>query len=261
MKRTKLCPDLSQYPAEFLPLLEGTPLYDSSCSSEARVIFLDRGGGYYLKSALKGTLKHEAEMTRYFHSKGLATEVLSYLSGDLDWLLTRRVEGEDCTCPEYLQNPERLCDTLAALLRQLHDTPYGGCPVSDRMKAYRETAEANYRAGRYDADLFPDNWGFRSAEEAWKTVEEYGMLLKNDTLIHGDYCLPNVLLNHWQFSGLIDLGNGGVGDRHIDLFWGAWTLNFNLKTDRYRQRFFDAYGRENVDFELLRAVAAFEVFG
>ncbi len=38
--------------------------------------------------------------------------------------------------------------------------------------------------------------------------------------------------------GFIDLGNGGVGDRHIDLFWGAWTLFYNLKTDRHTERFF-----------------------
>jgi kanamycin kinase len=45
------------------------------------------------------------------------------------------------------------------------------------------------------------------------------------------------------------------------LFWGAWTLFFNLKTDQYRQRFIDCYGRDKVDDELLRVVAACEVFG
>ena len=52
----------------------------------------------------------------------------------------------------------------------------------------------------------------------------------------------------------------GVGDRHVDIFWGRWTLNFNLKTDAYCNRFLDAYGRENIEPELLRTVAACEVF-
>jgi kanamycin kinase len=51
-----------------------------------------------------------------------------------------------------------------------------------------------------------------------------------------------------------------VGDRHIDLFWGAQTFLFNLKTDRYRERFFDAYGRDKIDPERLRLVGACEVF-
>ena len=92
-------------------------------------------------------------------------------------------------------------------------------------------------------------------------VEKYSHLLKTDTLLHGDYCLPNILLNNWNFSGFIDLGNGGVGDRHIDLFWGAWTLFFNLKTDRYRDRFLDAYGREDVEEDMFPIIAACEVFG
>ena len=64
-----------------------------------------------------------------------------------------------------------------------------------------------------------------------------------------------------SFSGFIDLGGGGVGDRHIDIFWGAWTLNFNLKTDRYRERFYDAYGRDRIDEELVRLVSVIEMFG
>ena len=84
--------------------------------------------------------------------------------------------------------------------------------------------------------------------------------MKNDTLLHGDYCLPNILLDDWKFSGFIDLDSGGVGDRHIDLFWGAWTLRFNLHTDAWCDRFLDAYGRDRIEPEILRAIAAFEVF-
>ncbi|MFK5291701.1 aminoglycoside 3'-phosphotransferase, partial [Lactococcus lactis] len=53
----------------------------------------------------------------------------------------------------------------------------------------------------------------------------------------------------------------GVGDRHIDLFWGAWTLNFNIGTDQYRDRFFDAYGRDRIDVDRLKLVGCCEVFG
>ena len=60
---------------------------------------------------------------------------------------------------------------------------------------------------------------------------------------------------------MIDVGCGGVGDRHIDLFWGVWTLAYNLKTDRYGERFLDAYGRDGVDVSLLHVIAAAEAFG
>lgn len=261
MNRVLIRPDLHSIPNVFHPLLEGTVVYDSSCSPEAKVLFLDRDGGFYLKSAPAGSLETEAALTRYFHSKGLAAEVIAYERLEQDWLLTRRVPGEDCTHFQYLAQPERLCDTLGEKLRQLHETDYAGCPVMDRMVSYRALAKENYRTGNFDDSAFPDSFGYRTPEEAWDTVCREGYLLRSDTLIHGDYCLPNVMLDDWRFAGFIDLGNGGVGDRHIDLFWGIWSLGFNLKTDRYRDRFLDAYGRDRVEAEKLRIVAAYEVFG
>ena len=264
MKRTLLSIDTNDFPSEYRPLLTGAPVYDSSCSPAARVYYIDRDGGYYLKTqpVAKGSLRLEAEKGRFFFEKGLGAEVLSYTTvGESDWLLTRRVVGEDCTHAEYLSQPERLVELWAEILRRLHDLPIEGCPAPDYLGKYLALAEENYRTGNYDKSQFPDSFGYTCAEEAWGVLSEGKHLLKADTLIHGDYCLPNVLLDGWRFSGFIDLGNSGVADRHIDLFWGAWTLGFNLHTDMYRGRFFDAYGRDKVDEDLIRVVAAAEVFG
>ena len=217
MKRTLIHPKLSEFPEQFHPLLSGVPVYDSSCSPDARVWFLDQEEGFYLKSAPAGTLEQEAKMTAYCHSKGLATEVLSYHRDTRDWLLTRAVAGEDCLFPAYLEDPKRLSETLGTLLRQLHSLDIADCPV-DRTASYIADARRMYESGRYDASLYPDNWGYRCPEDAWAVIEREHHRLKRDVLLHGDYCLPNVMLNNWNFSGFIDLGHGGIGDRHIDLF-------------------------------------------
>ena len=261
MKRTKIEIDLRNFPQELHSYFERARVFDSSCSKEAKVYFLDVGGGLYLKTAKKGGLEREAEMTAYFHKKKLAAQVVDYLSLDEDWLLTARVPGEDCTHKQYLDDPKRLCDLLASRLRELHETDFTDCPIADHTKNYLMIAEKNYMCGNYDDSLFPDNWGYKSADEAWSVLQNGKDTLKSDTLLHGDYCLPNVVLDDWNFSGFIDLGNGGVGDRHVDLFWGSWTLNFNLGTDEYRERFFDAYGRDRVNPDILRVIAAAEVFG
>lgn len=260
MKRTLIQPELSAFPDSFRPLLQGSPVYDSSCSKTARVYYLDREGGLYLKAAPKGSLAKEAAMTRFFYQKALGTEVLAYESREEDWLLTRAVPGEDCTHEMYCSDPQRLCDTTAQLLRMLHDTDPTGCPIH-RTEDYLATAQTNYREARYDSSLFPDNWGYASAEEAWLVVERNAKYLKSDTLLHGDYCLPNIMLKDWQFSGFIDLDAGGLGERHIDLFWGIWSLGFNLKTDRFRDRFLDVYGRDAVNEDMFPIISAFEVFG
>ena len=261
MRRTLIKPDLNTIPSVFHPLFHGAAVYDSSCSKTARVYFIDKDGGYYLKASPKGSLGREAELTRFFHSKKLAAEVLAYETLDEDWLLTTRVPGEDCTLKAYRAEPERLCDTIAEILSSLHSMDIAGCPVTDHTKHYLETARKNYEANNYDINHFPDNWGFTTPKDAWKTVEECGHLLKTDTLLHGDYCLPNIMLDNWRFSGFIDLDHAGVGDRHVDLFWAAWSLNFNLKTNMYRDRLLDAYGRSRIDPDMFRVVAAVEVFG
>ena len=241
-------------------------LFDSSCSPEARVYFLKGEGrkseSFYLKRANAGTLSREALMTSYFHTLALGTEVVEYLTEDgFDWMLTRAVHGEDCTHTDYLSNPYRLAKTTGTLLRALHEVHAEGCPAPDRISEYLTTAEANYQSANYDKSHFPDSFGYRSAEEAYSHLCEGRTLLRGDTLIHGDYCLPNIILRDWRLSAFIDVDHGGIGDRHIDLFWGAWTLGFNLGTDRFRNRFFDAYGRDAVDEEKIKIIAATEVFG
>lgn len=261
MERKPTTVEVEAFPPEIQPLLKDAKIYDSSCSPQARVYFIDKGDGFYLKRSPAGTLKKEAVLTKFFHSKGLSAEVLAYLSGQEDFLLTRRIPGEDCIYPKYLEDPRRLSELTGTLLRSLHETDVAGCPIPNRTEEYLAAAERGYREGLYEADLFPDNWGYHTVEDAWRDVQTYGPHLKTDTLLHGDYCLPNILLDDWQFSGFIDLDTGGVGDRHVDLFWGAWTLRFNLKTDAWCSRFLDAYGRDRIEPEILRAIAAFEVFG
>ncbi len=261
MRKTPLPALPDEVPQDILRFISSARVYDSSCSVEAKVYFLDKGDGYYLKCADKGTLEKEARMTAYFHAKGLGAEVLHYVSRDRDWLLTAALPGEDCTQWEYLRDPRRLCDTLACELRRLHEIDPSGCPVPDRTADYLAGAERSYRAGKFDPALLPDGLGYSSAEEAHAVLEAGKAALQSRVLLHGDYCLPNVILRHWKLSGFIDVGCGGVGDRHIDLFWGLWSLGFNLKTDRYRARFLDAYGRDRADESLLRVVAAAEVFG
>ena len=241
--------------------MSGARIYDSSCSNEARVYFIDKECGYYLKRSAKGTLLREAEMDGFFNSIGMGAAVVNYISTDADLLITERVKGEDCTFGEYLSDPKRLARTTATLLRALHETRFEECPVQNRTSEYLALADKNYKSGNYDKSAFPDSFGYKSADEAWSALCEGAKDLRSDTLIHGDFCLPNIMLDDWSFSGFIDLGNSGASDRHIDLFWGAWSLWFNLKTDKYTDRFFDAYGRERIDKHLLRTVAAAEVFG
>ena len=54
-----------------------------------------------------------------------------------------------------------------------------------------------------------------------------------NTLIHGDFCLPNILVKDNKVVGFIDLADGGVGDIWYDYAWCIWSFEYNLKTKEY----------------------------
>ena len=120
----------------------------------------------------------------------------------------------------------------------------------------------NYEKGEFYAKALLPQFRISSREEAFQLIREQGHLLKTDAFIHGDACLPNFILKDADhFSCFIDLGLAGFSDRHIDLFWAVWSLNYNLHDPKYAELFLDYYGREQVDVHKLRLVAAFEAFG
>lgn len=262
MKRTRINPDINQFPDEIRHFLEGASIYDSSCSEEAKVYFIDSGIGYYLKEAECGNLKSESLMHEYFHSLGLTSAMLVYqTTDDRDYLITERVSGEDCTNSVFLEEPKKLCDTIATTLRKLHEMPVKNCPIQNRVDWYIRSVFNGYAGGKYESDLFERIWEFPSDTEAWEAARVGMTDLEQNVLMHGDYCLPNIMLDNWKFSGFVDLINAGVGDRHIDILWGIWTLKYNLGTEKYGSRFMDAYGRDVIEEEKLRCIAAMEMFG
>lgn len=249
--------DLTGFPGEILPYFQNTDIYDSSSSERAQVYYCDRG--YFVKASPKGTLEKEARMNRLFYERGLGVEVLEYLTADRDYLVTAAAQGQDLL--HYLHEPEKLCEVLADCLRELHGKAVNHVPLSAAYTHYMEAASTSAAEGYGHSWVLIDRYPITSLKEAWSIMQEYKDQLRADTLIHGDACLPNVILKDWNFSAFIDFDQAGLGDRHMDLYWALWSLRYNLKTEGYADRFLDRYGRENFDPTLLHAVAAFEFFG
>lgn len=183
-----------------------------------------RSGNLFLKIAPAGKLARAAAMQEYFHAKGLTAPLIAYDRDDrMDYLLAEAVPGKSGI--EWTDRPEWLAGRLGECVRMLHSLDARDCPVKD----------VNEQALR----LYARETGYAYEGEA--------SVLKKDALLHGDCCLPNVFFSDKGFAGFIDLGEGGLGDRHFDLYWAVWSLEYNLKTDRYTERFLDAYGRDAMD--------------
>jgi kanamycin kinase len=66
--------------------------------------------------------------------------------------------------------------------------------------------------------------------------------IPGDSLVHGDACLPNIMIGDNGLSGYIDLGDMGVGDVEVDLSAAVWSLEYNLGPG-FGLEFLKAYGR------------------
>lgn len=249
---------LLDFPEELRTYIEGATLSDSSSHSGARVLYLD--SGYYLKIDQKGRLEREARIASWFEQEGMGTPVIHYLSRDKDYLLTKEAIGHDALA--FLDQPEKICLTMAEALKKLHNLNPHNFPSENHLQTYKDRALKNYEKGEFYAKALLPQFQINSREEAFQLIQEQGYLLKTDAFIHGDACLPNFILKDADhFSCFIDLGLADFSDRHIDLFWAIWSLNYNLKDPKYAELFLDYYGRELVDVNKLRLVAAFEAFG
>ncbi len=254
MNKTLIELNINDFPQEIRPYLEGATVYDSSCSDHARVYYSDFG--FYIKVEDKGKLEVEAKAVEMFAQRHLGPEKVAYVSTDKDFLVTKEAVGEDCLLACYLEEPERLCKVLADAMNYLHSLPTKNEVQAQDGQTLATSASAGEMNPISKDESLP-------VSPCMKLYEEhgYGDKMKYDTFIHGDFCLPNIMLDDWKFSCFIDVGLAGVGDRHIDIYWALWSLNYNLKTDQYTDLFLDLYGREKVDMEILRLVAKVEKLG
>ncbi len=235
-------------------MTEGMKLYDSSCSNRARVIFCEGKERFFLKIAEEGSLRREALMGKFLAEHGLSPRVEKYFSEKgKDCLVTEALRGEDCTDARILENPKKLCELLAEALLMLHSLPIDRCPVCANydVETIRRPLKLNVK---YSACF-----GFSERELA-AALGVADTILRTDEVIHGDACLPNFIAEGESFRGFVDCGDGGRGDRHLDLFSVVWSLSFNLGTDDFREYFLDAYGREHIDRDRLTAATAMNSF-
>ena len=229
---------------------------DVSCRSNAKTYHFENG--LFLKIDDKGELKRECLMTNVFYELGFGSKVVEYVSEDKDYLLTEEVVGENLT--HLIEKPEKLCAFLAESLKKLHSISIKDIPISTRYERYLESLNGSFEGGYYDTSFLLNSKNL-TKEEAWEIMQDNKSILKCDTFIHGDACLPNLIVCGDNFKAFIDTGMAGVGDRHIDIYWALWSLEYNLKTDKYNELFKEIYGKEKIDDNKLKVIEAFEVFG
>ncbi len=152
--------------------------------------------------------------------------------GGKGYLLMSKVNGLMGCDRYYLERPDELKCLLAQTLKTLWSIDTQACPTAQSLDDDLARAANNVASGivvfeNVDKWLLADG-GFTGFESllAWLNRA------KPDTdpaLSHGDLSLPNLLFSGGRLSGLIDLGDTGVGDRWRDIAICLRSFKHNLE--------------------------------
>jgi aminoglycoside phosphotransferase len=165
------------------------------------------------------------------------------------WLLLSEAPGRMACDPAFGDGPQRVVELLAEGLRRLHGLDIADCPFDARLAQRLAQAAWEIRAGLADEEAVRAELGV-SAEEllARLTATRPAEPAADLVFTHGDYCLPNILLDAdgSHVSAYLDCGRAGVADRYQDLAIGARSVRHNLG-DEWGERFLAAYGLRPLD--------------
>ncbi|HLJ81410.1 MAG TPA: APH(3') family aminoglycoside O-phosphotransferase, partial [Ktedonobacterales bacterium] len=164
------------------------------------------------------------------------------------YLLLSEVPGIMSCDASFADDIPVLVRLLAAGLRQLHALDYSTCPLDQRLDRKLALAAENIAAGLVDEAEVDPRGHAEDAPGLLRWLMEHRPAAEDLVFTHGDYCLPNILINsaHTAISGFIDLGRAGVADRYQDLALAARSLAYNFGPG-WEPLLWQAYGLTSVD--------------
>jgi aminoglycoside 3'-phosphotransferase-2 len=117
-----------------------------------------------------------------------------------------------------------------------------------RLDRLLSMAHEHLAAGLVDEDDFDSSRAGRTASDLWDELLDRRPSAEDLVVVHGDFCLPNVVAQNDAISGFLDLGRAGIGDRYLDLALATRSLVGNGHGDAVAA-FYEAYGLADVDEE------------
>lgn len=205
--------------------------------------------GRFIKWAPAGAnlrLPEEAERLRWACAYTPVPKVLDAgtAADGSTWLLTEALPGTSAVADEAKKNPAATVRALGEGLRALHETlPVESCPFT--WSAHERVVQAEERAAAGLAD--PEQW---DPSHRHLSVKEALALIADPppvdiaVVCHGDACSPNTLVDgNGGWTGHVDLGLMGTGDRWADLAVATWSTEWNYGPG-WEGELLAAYGAE-----------------
>ncbi len=226
-------------PEELRQLLEAAHLErDAIRMSRAaiyRVSGLSQWGTAYLKveeCTEEDDLLREKQVLEWLRGRLPVPQVLYFDELDgTQFLLISEIAGLHAAAEEHFVSEAAITAMIRALargLRQVHALDFRECPFRRDLDVVLAEAQERVERGLVDSsELERENMG-RDPREILQELQDTRPAAEDLVFTHGDYCLPNIILQGDKISGFVDWGRGGVADRYTDIALAVRSLRYNL---------------------------------
>lgn len=158
--------------------------------------------------------------------------------------MTAPLPGDSAVSARWLAEPATAVRAIGAGLRALHERlPVAACPFSWTAQERLADARREAAAGRLDPGWWHEihrPFGVTGALSQAAAIPPVDRLV----VCHGDACAPNTLLYpDGRWSGHVDFGLLGAGDRWADIAVATWSAEWNYGPG-WEPLLLDAYGVE-----------------
>lgn len=209
----------------------------------------------YLKivpNIIKKSMDNEIKLLNWLEGKLPVPKVLLYEKDmEYEYLLMSEVKGICSFDVSLGRDIPRVVELLAKGLRMIHSIDISDCPISQNLNIKIKEAEYRTKRGLVAEDEFDDIRYGRKATDLYRELLDTRPDTEDLVLTHGDYCLPNILIDSWEIGGFIDWGSGGISDRYQDLALASRSLIYNFG-ERWVPLLFEKYGLENINYAKIK---------
>jgi len=198
------------------------------------------------------SFQNEVDILHWLAGKLPVPRVQEYeIDSQNEYLILSNVAGHNCVEAMALLDPHLIIEQLALGLRQIHALDISDCPFNQRIADKLKHGYQRVINGLVDEDDFDPNHMGKTGQQIYTALVD--LQPEEDDLVfsHGDYCLPNIIINSGQICGYIDLDRAGISDRYNDLAIASRSIASNFGQE-YEQLFFDCYGLKTVDQEKIQ---------
>jgi aminoglycoside phosphotransferase len=150
--------------------------------------------------------------------------------------------------------PEEMIRILVPAMRDMHSLPISGCPFDEGLTAKLKRIRHNIKHNYIRKDIYNQK-SKRNAVKELAYLQTHTPEQEDLVFTHGDFCLPNFLIENGMVTAYLDLGEAGPCDRYMDISTFAITLCFNYKRydnfPYYCRLIFEEYGITDPDWSKL----------